>query len=359
MYPFVAVVNQEMTKKALLYAVVNPAVGGVLLSGPSGTAKSTLVRSLVELLPEVEVVKGCPFSCDPADPSGLCPTCRVAAARGPLPRVRRPVRLVNLPLNATEDRVAGTLDLAPALRDGEVRFRPGLLADAHRGILYVDEINLLDDYLVDILLDAAALGINHVEREGISVSHPSRFVLVGTMNPEEGELRPQIADRIGIHVAVKPLEDNESRTQVLDRWDRYLRDQDAFRLEYAAETEALKAAVERARNLVRNVTLPEDLRRAIPKLTSRAGAVSHRADVAVMECARAAAALAGRLVVSRDDLLAAAPLALSHRLIRDPLSPGWELDARELERIAEDAMDVREGGGSKKALAGGMAAGIR
>jgi magnesium chelatase subunit I len=219
LFPFTAVVRQERLKRALLLNAVNPAVGGVLVKGPSGTGKSTAVRGLAALLPEIDVVADCPFSCDPDRPG--CESCR---SRSDLPRIRRRRRIVDLPLNATEDRVAGTVDIARALREGERALEPGLLAEANRGILYVDEINLLDDHLVDLLLDAAALGVNVVEREGVSLAHPARFLLVGTMNEEEGELRPQIADRLGLQVEVEPIGEPKARAEVMRRREAFTRD---------------------------------------------------------------------------------------------------------------------------------------
>ena len=226
LYPFTAIVDQERLVQALLINAVNPAVGGVLVEGPSGTGKSTAVRGLAELLPEIEVVADCPFLCDPAGP---CPACRERVARGErLGSHRRRVRVVDLPLNATEDRVAGSVDIARALREGVMALEPGLLAEANRGILYVDEINLLDDHLCDVLLDAAALGVNVVEREGVSVSHPARFLLVGTMNPEEGDLRPQLADRIGLRVVVEALGDISRRAEVIRRREAFTADPSGF-----------------------------------------------------------------------------------------------------------------------------------
>ena len=204
-YPFSAFVGQEMMLTGLLLNVVNPRIGGILIRGGRGTGKSTVVRSLASLLPEIDVVNGCPFRCNPGTFETLCPHCRERAGRGPLPcaQIRTPV--VELPINATEDRVAGTLDMEHALKTGEKRFEPGILAAVHRGILYMDEVNLLDDHIVDILLDSAAMGVNTVEREGVSFTHPARFVLVGTMNPEEGDLRPQLLDRFGLCVGSRGL----------------------------------------------------------------------------------------------------------------------------------------------------------
>jgi Mg-chelatase subunit ChlI len=216
-YPFSAIVGQDALKTALLINAIDPRVGGVLIRGQKGTAKSTAVRALRGILPEIEVVEGCRYGCDPYAFTSMCPECRERRAAGPLPRTRRLPNLVDLPVSATEDRLVGTIDLEHALRHGERRFEPGLLADAHRGILYVDEVNLLDDHLVDTLLDVAASGVNIVEREGVRYQHPARFVLVGTMNPEEGEIRPQLLDRFGLCVDIEGITDPEQRVEVLRR----------------------------------------------------------------------------------------------------------------------------------------------
>src|SRR5256714_5482650 len=216
-YPFTAIVGQDEMKLALVLNAINPMIGGVLIRGEKGTGKSTAVRALARLLPEQQVVEGCHFGCHPDDPEDWCVDCRERAAGGALPVATRRMRVVELPINASEDRVVGTIDLEAALKEGSRRFEPGVLAEANRNILYVDEVNLLDDHIVDVLLDAAAMGVNTVEREGVSVSHPSRFILVGTMNPEEGELRPQLLDRFGLCVDVEGIRDPDERVEISEQ----------------------------------------------------------------------------------------------------------------------------------------------
>jgi magnesium chelatase subunit D len=325
---------------------VNPAVGGVLVRGPSGTGKSTAVRGLAELLPEIEVVAGCSFACDPSRPA--CAACRSRAAAGArLPAARRRRPIVDLPLNATEERVAGSIDIARALTEGEKALEPGLLAEANRGILYVDEINLLDDHLADILLDAAALGVNIVEREGVSASHPARFLLVGTMNPDEGELRPQIADRIGLHVDVPPLGAAPARAEVLRRREAFGRDPDDFAADWAGAQAELHGSLADAEGLLERMRVPERFYEAIGSLVTRLGVGSHRADIAVLECAKGLAALDGRDLVEAEDLRAAAELALGHRLAGDPFSPDPALTPAAIENALTQALEaeVRPGKG--------------
>jgi magnesium chelatase subunit D len=334
-FPFTAIVGQERLKRALLVNAVNPAVGGLLVSGPTGTAKSTAVRGLLDLLGEIEVVAGCPFGCDPA-----APECALCVGRDQLPALRRRRPLVTLPLNATEDRVAGSLDVARALNEGVLALAPGLLAEANRGILYVDEINLLDDHLGDILLDAAAMGINVVEREGISVEHPARFLLVGTMNPEEGDLRPQIADRIGLRVDVSALTDPRDRGEVLRRREAFTADPAAFAASHAGAQDDLRARIGAAQERVVSVRVPDALYAAIGAMVTRLGVTSHRGDVTVLECAKALAALDGRDEVAAADVRAAATLALDHRRSADPLQPVPPLTDEEVEHALEAALEL-------------------
>ncbi len=310
---------------------MNPAVGGVLIKGPSGTGKSTAVRGLAELLPEIDVVADCPFSCDPAAPCSVC-----SRRDEELPAARRRRRIVDLPLNATEDRVAGSVDIALALKEGARALEPGLLAEANRGILYVDEINLLDDHLTDILLDAAALGVSTVEREGVSISHPARFLLIGTMNEEEGELRPQIADRIGLQVEVEAVREPGARAEVMRRREAFTGDAAAMASQWAGRQDALRARLAEAEAL--SPRLPDELYGAIARLVVSTGVASHRADVTVVECAKALAALDAREEVTADDVVGAADLALGHRLPFDPFAPAPSLDTKVLRRVLDEAL---------------------
>jgi magnesium chelatase subunit D len=333
-FPFTAIVGQEALGEALLACAVDPRIGGVLVRGERGTAKSTAVRALAPLLPEVEVVAGCRFNADPALDGAACPDGPHDAAAVQ----RRPVALVELPVGATADRLLGSLDLDRALRDGVAAFEPGLLAAAHRGILYADEVNLLPDHLVDVLLDAAAMGRAHVEREAISVSHPARFLLVGTMNPEEGELRPQLLDRFGLSVDVAASSDPAERVEVVRRRLAFDADPDAMRARFAADEAALAARVAAARERLARVVLEERTLLLIASICARLGVDGMRADIVCAQAARALAALDGEDVVSEDHVRRAARLALAHRRRRGPLeAPG--LDDSELEQAMDEARD--------------------
>ncbi len=326
-YPFAAIVGQESLKQSLLIAAVNPAAGGVLIRGEKGTAKSTAVRALADLLPEIEVVRGCPFSCAPNNGFPGCHFCSQTPGRE---TTRRRVRVVDLPLNATEDRVAGGIDFSHAIRRGRRALSPGLLADAHRSVLYVDEVNLLDDHIVDIILDAAASGENQVEREGISLRHPSRFVLVGTMNPEEGELRPQLLDRFGLCVEVGGADAPEERVRLMALRDEFDRNPAAFRERYRVESDRLARRLAGARVLLPRVRVPGHLRNFISELCAENHVAGHRADLAMEQAARALAALeaggktrgpgdagtrsvAAGIEVTVDHVRTVAPLVLIHR----------------------------------------------
>ncbi|WP_022853379.1 magnesium chelatase ATPase subunit I [Thermodesulfatator atlanticus] len=318
-YPFAAIVGQDEMKLALILNIIDPSLGGVLIRGEKGTGKSTIVRSLADILPEIEVVEGCPFSCDPSQPEEWCPECqRRFKEEGSLPKIRRKVRVVDLPLSATEDRLVGTIDIERALKTGEKHFEPGILAAAHRGILYVDEVNLLEDHLVDLLLDVAAMGVNYVEREGISFTHPARFVLVGTMNPEEGELRPQLLDRFGLCVQVEGLKDPKERVRIIERRMAFENDPEAFQREFAAENQALAERIVKAKERLKDISLPDEMLYEVAKRLITLGIDGHRGDLTVIKAARAHAAFCGRDEVTEEDLKVAEAIALPHRLRRRP-----------------------------------------
>lgn len=310
-YPLAAVVGQDNFKQALLLAAINPSIGGLLVRGEKGTAKSTMVRALAALLPEMEVVQGCVNNCSPAPAADRCTECM---RRYPaLPAVRRRVRLVDLPLNATEDRVSGGIDFPRTLREGRVVVSPGLLAEAHRGLLYIDEVNLLDDHIVDLILDASASGENRIEREGISSCHPSRFILVGTMNPEEGELRPQLLDRFGLCLEVAGAEDAELRVELMERREAFDQDPAVFVSRYHKESEQLAHRIVQGQALLPRVRISKGLRGFIGALCRENNVAGHRADLVLEQAARALAALEGKAEVSVEHIGKVAPLVLLHR----------------------------------------------
>jgi magnesium chelatase subunit D len=338
-YPFAGIVGMADLKLALLLNAVSPAIGGVLVRGEKGTAKSTMVRGLAALLPPVPVVSGCPFSCDPAAPDPACPAGPHGAAAPEL----RPVTLAELPVGATEDRLTGSLDIERVLTAGTTAFQPGLLAAAHRGVLYVDEVNLLHDHLVDLLLDAAALGVNYVEREGVSVRHASRFLLVGTMNPEEGELRPQLLDRFGLTVQVTASQDWAERAEVVRRRLAFEADPAGFTTRFSADTATLAAQVAAARDRLPGVDLPDAALRQICAVCGSFGVDGMRADLVTARTAIALAAWHGRDVVTEEDIRIAARLALPHRRRRDPFdAPG--LDEQALDEALREASSEADPG---------------
>ncbi|ACI99471.1 magnesium chelatase ATPase subunit I [Rhodospirillum centenum] len=315
-FPFSAIVGQEEMKLALLIAAVDQSVGGVMVFGDRGTGKSTAVRALAALLPPMLAIDGCRYNCDPAKP---CAECRARAADAPLHAKRVPVPVVDLPLGATEDRVVGALDLERALAKGEKAFEPGLLARAHRGFLYIDEVNLLEDHLVDLLLDVAASGENVVEREGLSIRHPARFVLVGSGNPEEGELRPQLLDRFGLSVEVKTPTVLQDRIEVVRRRDAFEHDPAAFCERWHKEEAALSRRIESARDHLSSVKVPDTVLEHAAQLCMTLGADGLRGELTLMRAARALAALDGDAEVTDAHLRKVAPAALRHRLRRNPL----------------------------------------
>lgn len=330
-YPFTAIVGQEAMKEALILNVISPSIGGVLIRGEKGTAKSTAVRALAALLPPRRVVKGCTFGCTIEDEEHFCPDCREKLAMGEkLEAEIAPMRVVELPLSSTEDRVAGTLDLEHALKKGQKRFEPGVLAHANGNILYVDEVNLLDDHLVDLLLDAAAMGVNFVEREGVSYSHPARFVLVGTMNPEEGDLRPQLLDRFGLAIDVIGEHDLHLRKEVIRRRLAFDADPESFVRSYSEQQSELASRILRARSEVSHIVPDEKTLDMAVEIALHLGVDGHRADLTIVKAAIAVAAYDGKDKVDFDHILRAAKLALPHRMRRRPFEEGY-LDMRELE----------------------------
>jgi magnesium chelatase subunit D len=322
-YPFTAIVGMPDLRLALLLNALSPSIGGVLVRGEKGTAKSTAVRALSTLIPQVEVVPGCRFSCDPGAPDPGCPD----GPHEPGTGAARPARMVELPVGASEDRLVGALDIERALSEGVKAFEPGLLADAHRGVLYVDEVNLLHDHLVDLLLDAAAMGASYVEREGVSVRHASRFLLVGTMNPEEGELRPQLLDRFGLTVEVAASRETDERVEVVRRRLAYDDDPAAFAARWDAEETALRERIAAARALLPSVRLGDGPLRQIAATCAAFEVDGMRADIVMARAATALAAWAGRTEVIAEDVRQAALLALPHRRRRNPFdAPGLDED---------------------------------
>ncbi len=352
-YPFPAIVGQDKAKLALLIAAVNPSVGGVLLRGDKGTGKSTMVRALADVLPEVKVVRDCPFSCDPDDPRYMCDRCYERYRKGEeLPVAFRKMRVVDLPLSVSIERLVGTINIEKFLREGVVEFRPGILAEANRNILYIDEVNLLDDYIVDTLLDVAASGWNIVEREGVSVRHPARFILVGSMNPEEGELRPQLLDRFGLVVNVEAPLDPEIRSEIVRRVEDWLQDPESFYKKYEPEIDRLREQVKKARELLPKVTIDEELLRLLAKTVVELGIRTSRAEITTVRAAKAIAALDGRTRVTLDDLKKAMELTLPHRLRQRPFQHP-EHPFRGDNRESTNRIDDKERGRRPSQQAGG------
>lgn len=314
-FPFTALVGQEELRLALILCAVDPAIGGVLALGDRGTGKSTAIRALAALLPPMRAIKGCAYQCEPGRPGLGCEVC----ARRRTEAVSIPVPVVDLPLGASEDRVVGALDLEKALSQGQKAFEPGLLARAHRGFLYIDEVNLLEDHLVDLLLDVAASGENVVERDGLSIRHPARFVLVGSGNPEEGELRPQLLDRFGLSVEITTPNDLPTRIEVIKRRDAFERDPPGFCAAWQSEEEALRQRILAGRALLAHVTMGDDLLEMAARLCITAGTDGLRGELTLMRTARALAAFEGETEVTLSHLRQLAPMGLRHRLRRNPL----------------------------------------
>ncbi|AEA47791.1 VWA domain-containing protein [Archaeoglobus veneficus] len=350
-FPFAAIVGQEKAKLALLCNAVNPAIGGVLLSGDKGTGKSTLVRALADVLPEIDVVKGCPFNCNPYNELEMCEACLQDKKGGRIEVESRKMRVVDLPLSATVDRLVGTLDIQKALKEGIRALQPGLLAEANRNILYIDEVNLLDDYIADILLDAAAMGWNVVEREGVSVRHPARFILVGSMNPEEGELRPQILDRFGLYVSVEGSSSVEERIEIVKRVEEFQTDPEKFCRKYEGERSKIRESIIRAREILGEVEMDDDLLKLLSETIVEQGIRTHRAEIVTVRTAKAIAALDGRKKVNLEDLKKAMELALPHRLKSKPFDtpppPKIEKEKQDNKNKVRDKENKKESQGKQ------------
>ncbi len=320
-YPFTAIVGQDLMKRALILNAVDVRIGGVLIRGERGTGKSTAARALAELLPQIDVISGSPFNDDPNRPDTWSDYARERYADGcEIPTEKRRTRFIDLPVSATEDRVVGTLDIEKAIQKGERHFDPGVLAAANRGILYVDEVNLLDDHVVDLLLDSAAMGVNVVEREGISFSHPARFILVGTMNPEEGDLRPQLLDRFALSTEVEGINVAPLRMEILERHIAFETDPVRFREVWQPSEDQLRDQIRAGREIVDQVGYTRGDLRMIALMTSSMQIDGHRADLVILKTARANAAFEGRYQINRDDILFAIQLAIPHRLKRGPFA---------------------------------------
>jgi magnesium chelatase subunit I len=319
-FPFTAIVGQEEMKLALMLNVIDPKIGGVMIMGDRGTGKSTTIRALADLLPEIEVIADDPFNSSPTDPELMSDEVRQTLSQGVTPAIAlKKVQMVDLPLGATEDRVCGTIDIEKALSEGVKAFEPGLLAKANRGILYVDEVNLLDDHLVDVLLDSAASGWNTVEREGISIRHPARFVLVGSGNPEEGELRPQLLDRFGMHAEIRTVKEPNLRVQIVEQRTEFDQDPQGFLENCHLQQDALRQTLVDAQTRLRDVTIDYDLRVKISQVCSELDVDGLRGDIVTNRAAKAIAALEGHTEVTIDDIRRVVTLCLRHRLRKDPL----------------------------------------
>ncbi|BAY38886.1 protoporphyrin IX magnesium-chelatase [Nostoc sp. NIES-2111] len=355
-FPFTAIVGQEEMKLALLLNVIDPKIGGVMIMGDRGTGKSTTIRALADLLPEIPVVANDPFNSDPSDPELMSDEVRQKATAGAeIPIELKKVQMVDLPLGATEDRVCGTIDIEKALSEGVKAFEPGLLAKANRGILYVDEVNLLDDHLVDVLLDSAASGWNTVEREGISIRHPARFVLVGSGNPEEGELRPQLLDRFGMHAEIHTVKEPALRVQIVEQRSEFDQNPPSFLEKYKTEQESLQQKIVNAQKLLPEVKLDYDLRVKISEVCSELDVDGLRGDIVTNRAAKALTGFEGRTEVTVDDIRRVITLCLRHRLRKDPLESidsGYKVEkvfARVFGvEISEDDSSQRNGAGQVK-----------
>ncbi len=340
-FPFSAIVGQDKMKLGLVLNAINPKLSGVLIRGEKGTAKSTAVRALAALLPEIEVVRDCAFRCDPKATAKLCADCRERVDAGEqLPVAQERTRVVDLPINATEDRVVGTLDLEHAIQKGEKRFEPGVLAEANRGILYVDEVNLLDDHIVDVLLDSAAMGVNTVEREGVSYTHPAEFILVGTMNPEEGELRPQLLDRFGLCVQIAGINEQDQRVEIVKRWAAYEDDPQGLAAQCVDAEKNVAERILKAQEILAETTISDEILLRIANISIALGVDGHRSDLVMMKAAKTIAAYGGRTETKTEDVDACVDLALAHRMRRRPFED-VVLDGKSVESIINDRISKK------------------
>ncbi|MFW9902247.1 MAG: magnesium chelatase subunit D family protein [Candidatus Thorarchaeota archaeon] len=337
-YPFTAIVGQDLMKLALILNAINPKIGGLLIKGTKGTAKSTAVRALADLLPEIDIIKDCPFNCNPHNLKESCHECQHKIIDNKLKDIdiqSQKMRVINLPINATEDRVVGTIDIKKALEEGLKALEPGILAEANRNILYIDEVNLLADNVADVLLDSAAMGINIIEREGISIHHPSNFILVGTMNPEEGNLRPQLLDRFGLSVEAKPILDINKRVKIIKYVEDYHIDPHKFHDNFETKQKELREKIVKARKILDKVKISDDQLENIAKLSIKLKIDSHRADITINLTAKTIAAFHGRTDVLDEDIKIAAKLALAHRLRKLPFEE-QSIDEEDIEKLFEE-----------------------
>lgn len=347
-YPFTAIIGQEKMKHALLLNAINPQIGGALIRGERGSGKTIAVRALSDILPEIKVVAECRFSCDPHDISKMCTVCREQYEQGiKLPVQKRKMKVVELPVGTTEDRVVGTLNIERAIKEGVKALEMGMLAEANRGILYVDNINLLDDHIMDVLLDSAAMGVNVIEREGVSVSHPASFILIGTMNPEEGELRPQLHDRLAFHVEVRGIRNLQTRLKIVKQATEFDRDPLYFKRGYEDADQEVTARIVQARKILPKVRIKEEFLRITARMCIELDVDGHRPDIIITRAAMAKAAYESRLKVSEEDLRFASELTLGFRMRRSPFEEA-QLGADKFQQVLDHAKKMEKGEKKKK-----------